>query len=123
MAKHYKSISLVLSVATTLLFASLAQAANIVSAPTNIITSPNDIVGLFCGALLWMFWGLIVVGIAMFIIGGYTYATSKGDPEKVGVATKTLMYAAIAIAVGLIAQGIPALVGNILGGTSFGSAC
>jgi len=38
-------------------------------------------------------------------------------------ANKTLMYAAIAIAVGIIAQGIPYLVNSFLGGGSFGSAC
>lgn len=100
----------------------VAQAAGLVSAPTNVLTSPGDITNLFCGALTWMFWGLIVLSVVMFLVGGYTYASSKGDPEKVGKATKTLTYAAIAVLVALIAKGIPNLVATFLG-TSFGNAC
>lgn len=83
--------------------------------PTNIIQNSSDVTNLFCGALLWMFWGLIILSIAMFLVGGYTYATSSGDPEKVGKATKTLIYAAIGLTVALIAKGIPLIVGNIFG--------
>jgi len=91
--------------------------------PTNIITSASDVTALFCGALLWMFWGLITFSVAMFLVGGYTYATSAGDPEKVGKATKTLTYAAIAVAVALIARGVPILIGTIFGVTSGLDVC
>ncbi len=79
------------------------------------ITSTDQVVKLLCNALGWMFWALMVLGIAMFIVGGYLYATSSGEAEKVGKATKTLLYAAIAIAVGLIARGIPVLVATFIG--------
>ena|SRR5579864_4731677 len=92
------------------------------TAPTNVISNTTDVVNLFCGALNWMFWGLIVVGVAMFLVGGYTYATSRGDVEKVSTATKTLTYAAIAILVALLAQGVPFLIANFIG-TSLGKAC
>lgn len=92
-------------------FVSIARAA---TAPTNIITSSADVVNLFCGILNWMFWGAIVLGVAMFLVGGYTYATSGGDAEKVSKATKTLTYAAIAVAVALVAQGVPFLIASFL---------
>ncbi len=107
----------------SILFGSLASGALGATAPTNIITSPSDVTNLFCGALLWMFWGLLVLSIAMFLVGGYFYATSAGDAEKVGKATKTLTYAAIGVAIALVAQGIPLIVGSVFGVTSGLNAC
>ena len=61
----------------------------------------------------------------MSLIAAYQYATSGGDPEKVGDASKRLLYAAIAVAVALIAQGVPYIVGSFLNGgsTGFSSVC
>ena len=89
-----------------------AKAAN---APTDIIDSTQKVVDLFCAVTIWMFWGLLVVSVAMFFVGGYTYATSAGDPEKAGKANRTLLYAVIGIAIALCARGIPLLVGSFLG--------
>lgn len=87
--------------------------------PTNLLTNTTAVSNLFCGVLLWMFWGLIVLGIAMFLVGGYTYATSNGDSEKVSKATKTLTYAAIALVVAIVARGVPLVIGSLLGATGF----
>lgn len=94
-----------------MIIGAIASTANGATAPTNIITDSQSVVNLFCAALAWLFWGLIIVGIAMFFVGGYIYATSNGEPEKVGKATKTLTYAAIAIVVALVARGVPILIG------------
>jgi len=91
--------------------------------PKDVLDSPEKVTALFCAILVWMFWGLIVFGIAMFLVGGYIYATSNGDPEKVGKATKTLTYAAIAIAVAIVAKGVPTLIGSLLGVTGGLNAC
>jgi hypothetical protein len=115
----YKAGPLV-SLGLGLLMASFAQGA---TEPTGVIQSASDVTNLFCGALLWMFWGLIVLGVAMFIVGGYTYATSGGDSEKVSKATKTLTYAAIALVVALIAKGVPSLIYSFLGNNSGLNAC
>ena len=92
-----------------------AGSASAATMPTNIITNSDQVVAIFCKALDWMFWGLMAFAVAMFLVGAYLYATSAGDPEKVGKATKTLTYAAIAVAVGLIAQGVPFIVASIIG--------
>ncbi len=73
-----------------------------------------------CGLIPWIFWGLIVLAIIMFLVGGYRYVTSAGDAEKIHSANKTLLYAAIAIVVALVAAGIPYLVDSfVTGGQSF----
>ncbi len=107
--------SLLAASITGTLVASFAGSANGQTLPTNIITGPESVTAFFCGALVWMFWGLVALSVAMFLVGGYLYATSAGDAEKVGRATKTLTYAAIGVAVALIARGIPILIGSFLG--------
>ncbi len=94
---------------------SLITVVNAAPAPTNVITSPSDITTLLCDVLNWVYWGLIVVGIIMFLIGGYRYATSAGDPESVSKANKTLLYAAIAIVIALVARGVPLFIGSVFG--------
>lgn len=94
-----------------------AAATNAASMPKDVISSSDDVVKIFCAGLAWMFWGLIVLGIAMFFVGGYIYATAQGNSEKVSQATKTLTYAAIAIAIAIVARGVPILIGSFFGGS------
>jgi type IV secretion system pilin len=125
MIKHYiYKFSPVIVTAVGFIFAAVAAQADIVSAPTGILTSPNDVANLFCSAALWMFWLLIVFSVIMFLVGGFTYATSQGDAEKVSKATKTLTYAAIGVVVALVAAGVPVFIDNVLGGgNSLGNVC
>ncbi len=97
--------------------------------PPNGITAPSttlsttDITTLFCGIINWIFWGLIVLAVVMTLVGGYGYAVSSGDPEKVGKANKTLLYAAIAAAVAICAWGVPSLIGSVLGAGTLSQFC
>src|SRR5258708_3286915 len=96
----------------SLAFTPLAQAFKVptpggITAMPTTITDVSEVPGFACGIMLWIFWGLIVLSIIMFLIGGYRYVTSAGDSEKVSKANKTLIYAAIAVAVGLVAGGLP----------------
>lgn len=113
---------ILITVAPTLFpFISFAQ--NIQTAP-NIPITTGWVIGFICNILSWMFWGLIVLSVAMALVAGYLYVTSAGNPEKVGRAGRTLMYAAIGIAVAIIAKGVPLLVGDFLGaGSASLNAC
>lgn len=115
---YRRDIKSIMNVLGTVAFAlaGVAEAATV--APKNIITSSTDVSKLFCSAMNWMFYGLMAVGVIMFLVGGYTYATSGGDAEKVSKATKTLTYAAIAVVVGLLARGAPILIGSFFLGNS-----
>jgi hypothetical protein len=98
-------------------------APNGVVVPTGVLTSSTSVVNLFCGIIPWIFWGLIVLSIVFVLVAAYRYLFSSGDPEKVRGANKTLIYAAIAIVVALIAAGVPSLINNFLGAGAVGSAC
>ncbi|MDE2018844.1 MAG: hypothetical protein KGJ13_00680 [Patescibacteria group bacterium] len=112
--KYFKPISILAPAAATVFSTALANAQD-QTAPSNVLTGPGDVTNLFCGVLNWMFWGLIVLGIAMVLVAAYGYATSSGDPERAGKASKTLLYAVIAIVVGLLAQGVPFIVASFFG--------
>lgn len=85
------------------------------------ITGPG---GILCTIAAQMFWILIALSSIMVLYAAFLYITSSGETEKVTKAHKTLLYAAIAIAVSLIAKGFPEMVATIVGETlSSGSAC
>ncbi len=80
------------------------------------ISTSGSITAIVCGVVVWIFWGLIIFSIIMFFVGGYKYATAQGEPERVQSANKTLLYAAIAVVVALVAAGVPAVVSDFLSG-------
>ncbi len=59
---------------------------------------------------------LIVLAVIFIIMAAFKYLTAGGDSEKVAAANKQILYAAIAVAVGLLATAVPRVVGSILGG-------
>ena len=71
--------------------------------------------------LEWAATSFWIFAIIMLFIAAYTYLTAAGEPEKVKKAHKLLLYAVIAIAVGLLAYGIPKLVEDFLGGGGGGA--
>ena len=63
----------------------------------------------------WLFYFLILLTFVFILIAAYKYLTSSGDPEKVKGANQMLLYAAIAVVVGILAKTIPNLVASIVG--------
>lgn len=88
---------------------------SLTSLPTSPFNKTTDVTSFAGIILLWLFWGLMILAVVMFFIGGYRYATSSGDPEKVHGANQALLFAAISAAVALIAAGLPFLIGNFFG--------
>ncbi len=83
--------------------------------PTANIVSLQSILNDLCIVFAWMFYFLIVVAVIMVVVAAFKYLTAGGDPEKVKSAGATLMYAAVAIGVALLAKAVPLIVGNFLG--------
>lgn len=57
----------------------------------------------------WLLTALIVLAGIFVIYAAYLYLTSAGDAEKLGKAKDTLIYAAVAVAVGLLAKVVVAI--------------
>ena len=87
------------------------------------ITKVQGLIDLLCAVFGWMFYALIAVSIVMVVLAGFNYVTSNGDPEKVGKATKMILYAVIGIAVALLAKGIPLIVANFIGASGNLQSC
>jgi len=62
----------------------------------------------------WFSWFLSLLAVAVGLYSGFLYMTANGDARKLAIANKTLFYAIIGVAVGLLAFGIIALVNNFI---------
>lgn len=59
----------------------------------------------------------IPLSIIMVLVGAFQFMTGGGDPEKISQARKTILYAAVGLAVALLAGGVATLIKNIIGGS------
>ena len=63
----------------------------------------------------WIFVIVMVFAIVFIVLAGLQFITGGGDASAISAAKMKLMYAAIGIAVALLARGIPMVVRNIIG--------
>lgn len=89
--------------------------------PQGNITSIQAVLQLLCTVFAWAFYFLIVLAVIFVIVAAFKYLTASGDPEKVKSAGATLLYAAIAIGVALLARAVPLVVGSFLGASGVSS--
>ncbi|GEM_PF-4228908 len=69
--------------------------------------------GFLCQIAVWMFYILIGLSVIYVIWAAYRYLTSAGEEEKIRTANRTLTYAAIAIAVALVAKAFPLIIVSV----------
>lgn len=105
-----KNYLLRLALATPLLLPTLAFAQE----KKVLIDTPAKVLGVFRNLTNWLFTGLIIFSVVMLIVAAYKYLFSGGSEEGTSSARQTIIYATIALAVGMIAKGVPALVGSLL---------
>jgi hypothetical protein len=85
---------------------------------TNSTVNESGILKILTKVTNWMFTGLLVLAVIVFIWAAYLYLFSGGDEEGTGKAKKFLLYGAIAIAIAMLSKGITFLVASILGVSS-----
>ncbi len=83
--------------------------------PQGQIQSLQDVLNTVCIVFSWMFYFLIALAVVFIIVAAFKYLTAGGDAEKVKGAGQTLLYAAIAVGVALLARAIPLIVASFLG--------
>jgi len=72
---------------------------------------PTPLLFVFAGIFVF----LLAIAVIMIIMGAFSFVTAGGDPEKTMKARNYIMYAAIGIAVALLAKAVPAMVKMIVG--------
>ena len=87
--------------------------------PTNLVNTPDKLDSFFTTIASWTFAIFMGVAVIVLIYSAFMFLTSGGDPNKISTARKTLVWAIVAIAIAILAGGIPYLVQGFLSG-SFG---
>ena len=82
--------------------------------PTGV-RSFEGFIGIFNRLINWIFTILLILAIVFILMAAFRYLTAAGDDEKIKKAHTALIYAVVAIAVGLLAQGIRFIVGQLVG--------
>jgi hypothetical protein len=77
--------------------------------------SVGGFLGLITRALNYAFTFLLALAVIFVLYAAFIYLTAGGDAEKVSRANRIILYAAIAIAIAVLARAVPILVTNFLG--------
>ena len=77
----------------------------------------NDLLGLMDRITNWFFTILLVLAVIFIIFAAYKYLMSGGG-EEVGKAHKMVLYAAVAVAVAVLAKGVVNVTKVLIGGSS-----
>lgn len=81
----------------------------------------SDVVEIIKTITRWLLVFLVVLAVVFIIMAAFKYITASGDAEKVKSANKQILYAVIAVVVGLLAQAVPPIVASIIGGSTSGN--
>ncbi len=80
-------------------------------------TGPTNVGGfeaLLQGLLNLLFTIFGIAAVFFILYAAFLYLTAAGDPEKVKKASKTLLYAVVAVVVAIIAWSLPLLINNVV---------
>ena len=81
---------------------------------TGTPTSGDDVVGLIGDIGNWIFVIFMAISVISILLGAFQFITAGGDPAKLSEARQKLIFAAIGIAISLLAAGFDDILRNIL---------
>lgn len=79
------------------------------------VETVNDIIKILNRLIDWMFTILLVLATIFILLAAYKYLIAGGNPETIKEANRMILYAAIAIAIGMLSRGIEFLVKQLIG--------
>jgi hypothetical protein len=82
--------------------------------PINITGDATTIYKILGNVINIAFIILMLLAVLFVIWAAFKYLTSGGNPENVEIAQRMLMYAVIAIVIGLLAESVPMIVGTFV---------
>jgi len=94
--------------------------------PPVTVETKQELTDLICNFLAYFFWIVIVLSVIFVLLAAFDYVTAGDDTEKTSRARKRITYAAVGVAVALIATGFPAIVSSLFPqnpNTSLSDAC
>jgi heme/copper-type cytochrome/quinol oxidase subunit 2 len=91
----------------------VANAAGVTENPPTTITNSQGLADLLCSFIIYFFWIVIIVSVMMVLYAAFLYVTAGDETEKTTTARRTLTYAAVGIAVALIAVTFPSIIASL----------
>lgn len=86
------------------------------------IESAPDITMVVIFATQGLYTSFFIFAVIFILVAAFNYLTAAGEPEKIKTAHKMLIWAAVAIAIALIAVGATQIIKSFLGGGTSSSA-
>jgi len=90
------------------------QIVNIPGTQPSNITTVGGLFDIVKNVVGWIYILFFVIAVLFIIFAAFTYLTAGGDPSKTEQAKNQLIYAAVAIAVALLAVGFQQIISNFL---------
>jgi len=84
------------------------------SVETTAAITPQGVLDIIISVVKWVYTAFFVIAVLVLLFAAYTYLTASGDPTKIAGVHKQLIYAAIAIAIALIAVGFVQIVKSVI---------
>jgi hypothetical protein len=101
----------------TSLFLATAHAQLSLPGQVAAVSNPAKILTFICTVLFsYLFTAAIFISIFFVLIAAYRYLTSSGNADQVSLASKTLLYAAVGVAIAILARSVPVIVGTFVAG-------
>lgn len=94
--------------------------------PPVTVESKEELSNLICSFIIYFFWIVIVISVIMVLVAAFDYVTAGDDTEKTTRGRKRLTYAAVGIAIALLATGFPAIISSVFPqnpNANIGDAC
>ncbi|MBI2098610.1 MAG: hypothetical protein HYT49_03075 [Candidatus Wildermuthbacteria bacterium] len=79
------------------------------------VTSAQNFIDLLDNIVDWIFVVVLVFAVIFIVLAGFQFITGGGEPQQVGQARNKLLYAAIGIAVAVLARGLVTAVRSLIG--------
>ena len=84
------------------------------AAQAAIFNNIGELVKRVCVLAGYMFAFLVLLAVIFILVAAFQYLTAAGDPKKIQTAHLALTYAAVGIAAGFIASGVPYVIASFL---------
>ena len=78
------------------------------------IKTPGDITKVLKGILRWTYYIFFILAVYFILLAGFSYFTAGGNPEKIQKANTSLLWAFVAIAIGLISVGAAQIITSFI---------
>lgn len=95
-----------------------AQSTPGTTASAPVIASKGALAAFLCNIINYFIWILIILSVIMVLVAAFDYITAGDDTEKTTRGRKRLTYAAVGIAIAIIAYGIPLVVESLIPGVT-----